>query len=244
MLRNAVWCDILWNMGWHMTIYCILYTWILFSFLCFWCNSPSTEFSYIAYTSFCCGLHQVTLVGSWMELVFLFLQQNTEVGKGLYWCGMPLFVVTHWKPPCKPVDYRCSRLKVWIVSPLCEFCASNVICVIVGVTVTEQKCLSECASEPDFNTSSMMSQSVMLPPDIQTAKCNSTQFEPQQTQHLLILWFKHQHCLACCMLLLQRMMGWSVQLKKDVIMNLWVQKSHEEILTAEWRTLASCPTLH
>jgi len=49
---------------------------------------------------------------------------------------MPLFVVTQWKQPCKPVDYRCSRSKVCIVSPLCEFCASNVICVIVSVTVT------------------------------------------------------------------------------------------------------------
>ena len=58
---------------------------------------------------------------------------------------------------------------------------------------------------------------------------------------LLILWFKHQQCLACCMLLLQGGMGWSVQLKKDIIMNLRVQKSHKEILTAEWRTLASWP---
>jgi len=79
-----------------------------------------------------------------------------------------------------------------------------------------------------------MSQSVTLSPYIHTAKCTSMQFEPQKNQHLQILWFKHQHCLACCVLLLQGGMGWSVQLKKDVIMNLWVQKSHKEILTAEW----------
>jgi hypothetical protein len=84
-----------------------------------------------------------------------------------------------------------------------------------------------------------MSQSIMLSPYIHTAKRTSTQFETQQTQHPLILWFKHQQCLACCMLLLQGEMGWTVQLKKDVIMNLRVKKSHKEILTAEWRTLAS-----
>ena len=38
-------------------------------------------------------------------------------------------------PPCKPVDYRYSRLAVSAVSPVCELCVSSVICVIVSVTV-------------------------------------------------------------------------------------------------------------
>jgi hypothetical protein len=45
-------------------------------------------------------LCQVFLVGSWMELVFLVLQSKLQVGKGLYWCGVAVFVVTH-SEPCK-----------------------------------------------------------------------------------------------------------------------------------------------
>jgi hypothetical protein len=34
--------------GWHTNLCCILGTWILFLFLCFWQNTHSAEFSYIA----------------------------------------------------------------------------------------------------------------------------------------------------------------------------------------------------
>ena len=50
---------------------------------------------------------------------------------GSYVCFNP---VGH---PCKPEDYRYSRLTVCIVSSLCEVCARNIICVIsVPVTLS------------------------------------------------------------------------------------------------------------
>jgi hypothetical protein len=42
----------------------------------------------------------------------------------------------HTGTPCKLVDYKYSWLTVCTVSPLCEVSASNIICVIVSVTVT------------------------------------------------------------------------------------------------------------
>jgi hypothetical protein len=35
VLRNAVWCNIPWNMCWHTAPSCILHTWISYLFLCF-----------------------------------------------------------------------------------------------------------------------------------------------------------------------------------------------------------------
>jgi hypothetical protein len=49
---------------------------------------------------------------------------------------------------------------------------------------------------------------------------------------------------ACSMLLLWLGIDWTVELKIDISMNLKFKKSHEEILTAEWRTFASGPILH
>jgi len=43
-------------------------------------------------------LCQVFFVGSWMELVFLVLQSKLQGGKGLYLCGVAVFVVTHSEP--------------------------------------------------------------------------------------------------------------------------------------------------
>jgi len=66
-----------------------------FFFFWFCQNSHGTKFLYMALASVCHVLCQVFLVGSWMELVFLVLWSQHQVGKGLYWCGMALFVVTH-----------------------------------------------------------------------------------------------------------------------------------------------------
>ena len=74
-------------------------------------------------------------VSSWMEPVFLVLLSKYYVGKSLYWCGVALFVLTHWNT-CKSVCYRYGRSTVCVFIPLCEVCASNVICIIVSVTVT------------------------------------------------------------------------------------------------------------
>jgi hypothetical protein len=98
--------------------------------------------------SHCCVLCQVFLVDSWMELVFHVFWSQHQVGMGLYWCGVALFVITH-SDPCKPVDYQYSRSKVCIVSPVFEVFVSKVICVIVNVTVTPSRMSyssNECAS--------------------------------------------------------------------------------------------------
>jgi len=47
-----------------------------------------------------------------------------------------------------------------------------------------------------------------------------TQFDTKQTKHLPTLWFKHQKCLDCWMLLLWEGTDWSVELKIDINMNL------------------------
>jgi hypothetical protein len=110
-------------------------------------------------------------------------------------------------------------------SPWCEDGTSNVICVIVSVTVyTEHKCLSLLinVSESDSNISSVMSQSVTFSLYSHTAKCTSTKFSKQQTHHLLALLFKHQQCLACHMLLFRQGTDWSVQMKTEVV---WIYSS-------------------
>ena len=71
----------------------------------------------------------------------------------------------------------------------------------------------------------MVSRSVMFSSYSHTAKCTSMQFSTQQTQHLLTVWFKCQHCLACHMLLLQEGKDWNVHLKIDISMNQQFKES-------------------
>jgi len=72
--------------------------WNFVSLLCLWQNTQNPELSYIAYTSVCYVLCQVFLVGLWMELVFPVLQSKCQMGKGHYWYGVAVFVITHWDP--------------------------------------------------------------------------------------------------------------------------------------------------
>ena len=67
---------------------------------------------------------------------------KTISGEGflMIW-GSSVFVITHWDP-CKPVDYKYSRSTVCFVSPLCDICACDIICVIVSITVTPAVCQS------------------------------------------------------------------------------------------------------
>jgi hypothetical protein len=65
-----------------------------------------------------------------------------------------------------------------------------------------------------------MSRSVIFSSYSHTPKCTTTQFGTQHTQHLLTQWFKPEQCLACHMLFLWERTHWSVQLKKDISMNL------------------------
>jgi hypothetical protein len=84
----------------------------------------------------------------------------------------------------------------------------------------------KCVSESDSNTNSVMPRSVMFSPYSHTAKCMTTQFSTQHTQHLLTQWFKPQQCTACRMLFLwEKRHYWSVQLKKNISMNLQFKKS-------------------
>ena len=79
---------------------------------------------------------------------------------------------------------------------------------------------SKWAPDTNFNAISVMPWSVKFYPYIHTAKCTLSQLRTEQTQHLLTLWFKYQHCLASCMLLPWEGMDWHVQLKIGISMNL------------------------
>jgi hypothetical protein len=81
-------------------------------------------------------------------------------------------------------------------------------------------CSNTWASDSNSNTISVTSWSVKFYPFSHTAKCALSQLRTQQTQHLLNLWFKHQQCLACRMLLLWEESDWSVPLKTHIGMNL------------------------
>jgi len=61
---NAGWYDISQNGGWHTNLSCILDTWILFLFLCFWQNTHGTKFSYILISH--CLLWHVPSMFSWL----------------------------------------------------------------------------------------------------------------------------------------------------------------------------------
>jgi hypothetical protein len=117
---------------------------------------------------------------------------------------------------------------VCIVNPLCEVCASNVICVIFSVTVTPSRNFFVfqwmCVRSPVLIPIFVMSQSLIFSPYIYTDKCIFTQFGTQKSQHLQTLLFKHQNCLAHCMLLLWEGADRSVQLKIDMNMNLCLEK--------------------
>ena len=103
----------------------------------------------------------------------------------------------------------------------------------------------ECASYSDFNTSSVMSQSVrfflvaMLPNALPQ---NLAHNKPNTLR--LWLWFKHLYCLACQMLLLWHGTDCSAELQTDRSMILQFKKDHKEFLIADWRTFVSGPILH
>jgi hypothetical protein len=169
----------------------------------------------------------VKLARGWSCLPFLVVKMLGWEGSLLVWGGCVCL-----KPLGSPVNLWTTGT-VCIVSPLCEVCASNLICHFQCHCPFEQKFLSlpmNACQESISNTSFMMSQSVMFSPYNCTAKCILAQFGTQQTQHLQTLWFKHQHCLACCMLLPWEGTDWSVQLKIDINMNLHFEKVMKESL--------------
>jgi hypothetical protein len=87
-------------------------------------------------------------------LPHLAVKMPNEEGSLLIWGGC----ICHnpQGPPCKPMNYRYSRLTVCTVSPLCEVCVSNVIYVAVTLS---RNVFQWCASESDSDTSSVMSWS-------------------------------------------------------------------------------------
>ena len=81
ILRNAVWCDIPRNTGYHTTLHCVHNTGISFLFLWFWRNIQETTISYAAWGSVCNGLCEVYVVALWMGLVVLALQPKRYMGR-------------------------------------------------------------------------------------------------------------------------------------------------------------------
>ena len=134
ILRNAVWCDILQNMGWNTTLCCILNTWI--SFISLFLAEHTRYQILLQCTSQCllsCG-KSFYLAHGW-SLSSLSLNQNYKWGRVLIGVGW-LCLLRPTQKPCKPADYRYRRLTVCIIIPLCEVCVTNVMCVTVSVTTT------------------------------------------------------------------------------------------------------------
>ena len=118
-----------------------------------------------------------------------------------------------------------------------EVFVSNVICIIVSVTVT----LSRNVSHPMNVQHSLLAIPVpwclnlrflLVVTLLNAPWSNMAHNKPQHLQ----VWsrFKHQHCLACCTLLLWQGTNWTVQLKNGKH-EPTIQKSHEENLTAGWK---------
>ena len=130
ILRNAVWCDIPRNIGWHTST-------VAFSTLevlsCFWRNTHGTAFSYIALAS-------VLWLVDGACLPCLAVKTLS---------GVALFVVTH-SVPCKPADYRYSSSDSLYLSVQCEVCVKNIFCALVNITDTLSRnvlSFDECASD-------------------------------------------------------------------------------------------------
>jgi hypothetical protein len=116
ILRNADWCDIPQNKEQHTTLCCILNTWISF-FLCFGIH---TWHRILLHCISQCLLSQVSSLFRWLvdgaRLPCLAVK-HTKRGTVLIDVAC-LCLSYNTLTPCKPVDYRYSRLAVCNVSPL------------------------------------------------------------------------------------------------------------------------------
>lgn len=167
----------------------------------------------------------------------LYFQENKSVKTHrIYWCGVPLFVITHWDF----VDYRNSSLTVCILSPLFEVCVSNVACVTVILSRNVFFFRWMCVRVWFWYQFPVMSWSVgfLLVNTLWTSLAHAK----PNTFWLIVI--QHLHCLACRILLLWHEMDWRVEMKKTHKHEPTFQNSEEEILTGEWRTFASSPILH
>ena len=136
--------------------------------------------------------------------------------------------------PCKHVDYWHSRWTVWIISPLCELCASN---ICVTVTLSRNK----WASDSDSNTVSVLSWSIKFYPHSHTAKCTSSQLRTQQTQHLLTLFVIQASAVPGLLhAVTLRGKGLKCSVESRHKREPTVKNSHNEIRRAEWRIFGPC----